>query len=170
MTGLGLMLYISFRQPSTLLLLLVVSMKRIVDGEMQTTTLLALYCLTCDEVAHVYHVSKFTDILARLHPLEERLCLFIEQVETVPCTFQSEVTSHDAHIVAHYLSHFLHALRDEHFLLIGQGALVVPLRHMHIEVIFINVCQTVLCSRIGIYHSLDERVACQTVASVKSCA
>lgn len=58
----GFNVYISFRQPSTLLLLLVVSMKRIVDGEMQTTTLLALYSLTGDEVAHVYHIAQLAQL------------------------------------------------------------------------------------------------------------
>ncbi len=102
-------------------LFLVVSVNRIVDGVVETTALLALDSHAGDEITYVDHVAKLAKLLAHLHTLEEVLGLLIEQVETVPGTLQSEVASHDAHIVAHAFAHFLDALGDEHLLLVGHA-------------------------------------------------
>ena len=135
---------------------------------MQSAALLALDGLSCDEVAHVNHVAQLADVAARLYALEELLGLLVEQVETVPRTLQAQVGAHDAHVVGHYLAHLLHALRDEHLLLVGHRALVVPLRHLLVEVVLVYVLQRVLGSSVGVHHSLDERVARQSVAAVQT--
>ena len=145
-------------------------MQRIVDGEMKTTTLLTLYRLTRDEIAHVNHVAEFADIATCLHTLEEILCLLIEHVETVPRSLESEVTTHDTNIVGHYLAHFLHTLRNEHLLFVGHSSFVIPLGYLVVEVVKVNMLNGVLCCSIGINNSLDERVASQTIATMKSCA
>ena len=51
---------------------------------------------------------------------------------------------------------------------VGQRTLVVPCRHFVVEVVFIHVLDAVLGSGVGIYHSLDERVASQAVATMQT--
>ena len=79
-------------------------MNRVVDGIVKTTALLALDSHTGDEIAHVDHVAELAELLAYLYTLEEILGLFVEKVETVPGTLQTEIAAHDAYIVAHALS------------------------------------------------------------------
>ena len=78
-----------FREGASLLL--VMRMLGIVDGVVQTTTLLALQCLTGDEIAHIYHVTQFANVFCRLHTLEEFFCLLVQQVEA-RCRRRSERT------------------------------------------------------------------------------
>ena len=135
---------------------------------MQASALLAFNGLPGDEIAHIDHVSQFTDITTGLDAFEQSFGFFIEHIQTVPGTLKSQVASHNAHIIAHHLSHFLHALSDEHFFLVGHRALIIPFRNIFVEHIFADMLQTVFCCRIGIDHSLDERIAGQTVAAMQT--
>ena len=63
----------------------------IVGGEVQSTALLPFDGPACDKIAHIDHVTEFTDILTGLDALEELLCLFIERIQTYPGTFQTEI-------------------------------------------------------------------------------
>ena len=54
-----LIIYIKVR---AILLLLVVGVQRIVGCEMQTSALFALQCPTGDEIAHIDHISQFTNV------------------------------------------------------------------------------------------------------------
>ena len=137
---------------------------------MKTATFLALDGHTGDEITYIDHVAQLAEILAYLHTLEEVFCLFIQQVETIPGTLQAQVTSHDSHIVAHAFAHFLDALGDEHLLFIGHGTLIIPCRHLVVEVVFIHMLNTVLGCCICINDGLDEGVARQTVAAMKTSA
>ena len=137
-------------------LFLVVSVDGVVSGEVETTALLALQSPAGDEVADVDHVTQFTDVLRSLDALEEALGLFVEHIETIPCSVQTQVTANDADIVGHNLVHLLHGLRDEHLLLVGHRAIVVPLRHFLVEIVEVNVLQRVLGGSVGIDDGLDE--------------
>ena len=143
-------------------------MNRVVDGIVKTTALLALYCHAGDKIAHVDHIAELAEILAYLDTLEEILGLFVEKVETVPGTLQTEVAANDAYIVAHAFAYFLDALGNQNLLFVGHGTLVVPCRNLLVEIIFIYMLQTVLGSCLGINHSLDERVAGKTVATMQT--
>ena len=143
-------------------------MNRVVDGVVETTALLALDSHASDEITYVDHVAKLAKLLAHLDTLEEILGLFVKKVETVPGTLQTEVAANDAHIVAHAFAHPLNALGNQYLLLVGQGTLVVPGRNLLVEIIFIYMLQTVLGSSLGINHSLDERVAGKTVATMQT--
>ena len=143
-------------------------MNRVVDSIVKTTTLLAFYCHAGDEIAHVDHIAELAEILAHLDTLEEILGLFVEKVEAVPGTLQSEVATNDTYIVAHAFAHFLDALGNQNLLFVGHGTLVVPCRNLLVEIIFIYMLQTVLGSCLGINHSLDERVAGKAVATMQT--
>ncbi len=143
---------------------------RIVCGIVQASAFLSLNSPAGDEICCVNHIAELADVSCGLDALEEFLCLLVKHVETSPCSLQTEVGAHYAHIVRHYLAYLLHALRDEHLLLIGHGTFVVPLRHESVEVILINMLQGVTCSGVGIYHSLNERVAGKTVSAMETCA
>ena len=145
-------------------------MNRVVDGVVKTTALLALDSHTGDEVTHIDHVAELAEFLAYLDTLEEILGLFVKKVEAVPGTLQSEVATNDTYIVAHAFAYFLDALGNQYLLLVGHSTLVVPGRNLLIEIIFIYMLQTVLGSRLGINHGLDERVAGKTVATMQTCA
>ena len=123
------------------ILSLVVGMVRIVGSEVESATLLALYCPASYEITYVYHVTQFTDILARLDALEEGFCLFIQRVEAYPCSLESQVAPDNADIVGHDSAYLMHTLCDEHLLFVGHGALVVPLRYQRVEVIFVDVVE-----------------------------
>ena len=149
-------------------LFLVVSMNRVVDGIVKTTALLALDSHTGDEVTYIDHVAELAEILAHLDTLEEILGLFVKKVEAVPGTLQAKVAANNAYVVTHAFAHFLDALGNQYLLLVGHGTLVVPCRNLLIEIIFIYMLQTVLGSSLGINHSLDERVAGKTVATMQT--
>ena len=149
-------------------LFLIVSVDRVVDGIVKTTALLALDSHTGDEVTYIDHVAELAEILANLYTLEEILGLFVKKVEAVPGTLQTEVATNDTYVVAHTFANFLDALGNQYLLFVGQGTLVVPGRNLLIEVVFIYMLQTVLGSSLGINHSLDERVAGKTVATMQT--
>jgi len=62
----------------------------------------------------------------------------------------------DADVVGHDLVDLLDALRDKHLLLVGHRALVVPLGHLLVEIVEVDVLQGVAGGRLGIDHRLDE--------------
>ena len=70
----------------SLFIFLVVSMNRVVDGVVETTALLALYCHAGDEITHVDHVAELAELLAHLDTLEEIFGLFVKKVEAIPGT------------------------------------------------------------------------------------
>ena len=83
---------------------------------------------------------------------------------------QSKVGTHNTHVVRHNLIHLLHRLCYQHLLLVGHRTLVIPLRHLFIIVIQINMCQRVLRSSIGIDNRFNERVRSQSVTAMQTCA
>ena len=143
-------------------------MNRVVDGIVETTALLAFYRHAGDEITHVNHVAELAEFLAYLYTLEEIFCLFVEKVETVPCSLQTEVAAHDAYIVAHAFAHLFHALCNQHLLFVGQSTFIIPCWYLLIEVVLIYMFNTVLGSSLGINHSLDERVAGKTVTAMQT--
>ncbi len=143
-------------------------MNRIVDGIVETTALLAFYRHAGDEITHVDHVAELAEFLAYLYTLEEVFCLFVEKIETVPCSFQTEVTAHDTYIVAHAFANLFHALSNQPLLFVGQSTFIVPCWYLLVEVVLIYMFNTVLGSSLGINHSLDERVAGKTVAAMQT--
>ena len=143
-------------------------MNRVVDGIVETTALLAFYRHAGDEITHVDHVAELAEFLAYLYTLEEILGLFVEKVETVPCSLQTEIAAHDAYIVAHAFANLFHALCNQHLLFVGQSTFIIPCWYLLIEVVFIYMFNTVLGSSLGINHSLDERVAGKTVTAMQT--
>ena len=118
-----------------LLLFLIVCVRRIVDGVMQSATLLTLQGEAGDEVAHVNHVAELTDILRRFYTFEEVLSFFVKGIKAHPGTMQAQVGTDDAHIVGHNLAHLLDTLRDKHLFFIGQRTLIIPFRHLIVEIV-----------------------------------
>ena len=53
-------------------------------------------------------------------------------------------------------------------LLIGERTFIVPLRHLVVEVIVVDMLNAMLGSGVGIDDSLDKRVAGQSVATMQS--
>ena len=96
--------------------------------------------------------------------------LLKEKIQSFPGAVQAKVATHNAHIGGHYLVHLLLVLCNEHLLLVGQCALVVPLGYVVVELVSVHHLYRMLCCGIGIHYGLYQRVACQTVASVQSCA
>ena len=143
-------------------------MNRVVDGIVETTALLAFYRHAGDEITHVDHVAELAEFLAYLYTLEEVFCLFVEKIEAVPCSLQTEVAAHDAYIVAHAFAHLFHALCNQHLLFVGQSTFIVPCWYLLIEVVFIYMLDAVLGSSLGINHSRDERVAGKTVPAMQT--
>ena len=143
-------------------------MNRVVDGIVETTALLAFYRHAGDEITHVDHVAELAEFLAYLYTLEEVFCLFVEKIEAVPCSLQTEIAAHDAYIVAHAFAHLFHALCNQHLLFVGQSTFIIPCWYLLIEVVLIYMFNTVLGSSLGINHSLDERVAGKTVTAMQT--
>ena len=133
-------------------------MKRIIVGIVETTTLLALNGPTGDEVADIDHVTQFTDVLAGFHTLEQGFGLFVQQVETVPGSLQAQVAAYDADIIGHDLTDFLDTLRDEHMLLVGKGALIIPFGNAGVVGLFIDMLQGMTGSGFGINDGFNQRV------------
>ena len=150
------------------LTLFVVSVQRIVCGEVQATALLALQGPAGNKVAHVNHVAQFADVAGGTDALKEAFRLFVEHVQTVPGPVQAQVAADDAHVVGHNLVDLLDTLGNQHLLLVGHGSLVVPFWYPFVEVVQVDVCQGVLGGSVGIDDGLDERVGSQTVAAVQT--
>ena len=132
------------------ILYLIVGVDGIVGSEVEAATLLALQGPAGDEITHIDHIAQFTDVLRSFDALEEALCLLIKHVETIPSTMEAQVGTHDADIVRHDLVDFLDALGDEHLLLIGHRALIVPLRHLCVVVVEIDMGDGVFGCSVGI--------------------
>ena len=131
---------------------------RVVDGVVEASRLVALHCLTHNQVAHIYYIAQLANLSTHLARLEELLGLLIENVESVPGAVQTQIAADYSHVCAHDFAHFLGTLRDEHHLLGVLRALVVPLGDILAEGVLVDVLHAVLCSCIGIYNSLNERV------------
>ena len=69
---------------------------------------------------------------------------------------QTKVAADNAYIGAHNLIHLLHVLCNEHFLLVGQCAFVVPFGNTFVEIILVYDLQGMLCCSVGIDNCLDE--------------
>ena len=69
---------------------------------------------------------------------------------------QTQVAAYDTHVVGHNLVHLANTLRDEHLLLIGHRAFVVPFWHLVVPVVQIHMLQRILGGSVGIDDSLDE--------------
>ena len=140
----------------------------IVYRVVQTAALLALHGLAGDQVAHVDHVAQFAYLLIGLHALEEVFGLFVEQVQTFPRTTQTQVAAYDAYVGGHDLAHLAHVLCDQHALFVRERTLVVPFGHRLVPIVCIYHAQAVTRCRVGIYHSLYQRVAGQSVAAMQA--
>lgn len=70
---------------------------RIVDGVMQSTAFLAFHSLTGNKVTHVYHVTKFAYFTRSFYTLKQTFCLFVQYIQTVPSTNQTDLTSSMRH-------------------------------------------------------------------------
>lgn len=81
------------------MILAIEGMARIVDCVVQATALLAIECLTHDEIAHIDHVAQLANIASGLHTLIEVFGFFKNQVKSIPSSLESQVTTHNAHIV-----------------------------------------------------------------------
>lgn len=71
----------------------------IISGEMKSTAFLSLDGKASDEVSHIDHIAKLADVLCSLYTLEELFGFFVKNVQTGPCSAQTEVRTHDAYIV-----------------------------------------------------------------------
>ena len=67
------------------LIFLIIGMQRIVGSEVESSTFLAFYGPSGDEVSHVDHVSQFSDISTGFHSFKEVLCFLVEHIKSVPC-------------------------------------------------------------------------------------
>ena len=82
---------------------------------------------------------------------------------------QTQVAAYNTDVVGHNLVHLADTLRDEHFLLVGHRAFVVPFRHLVVPVVQIHMLQRILGGSVGIDDGLDKRIRRQTVTAVQSC-
>ena len=94
---------------------------------MAAAAFLALHGLAHDDVASVDHIAKFADIHIDLRAEEELLGLFVEDVETGPCTLQTEFGADDADVGLHDLLYFGLRVGDEVKFLLTYGASIDPI-------------------------------------------
>ena len=119
---------------------------------MQSAAFFAFHRLTHNQIAHIHHITQFANLSGRYTAFEQAFSLFVDNIESVPSTFQTEVTADDAYVCTHNLIHFLHTLRNEHHFFRRAGSFVIPFGNIFIIRILINRLQTVLGGSVGIYH------------------
>lgn len=141
---------------------------RIVYRIVQSAAFLALHGLAGNQVSYVNHVAQFAKLAGGLAALEQFFRLLVKNIQAVPCAGQAGVAADDAYIGFHNLVHFLHALRNEHTLFVGDGALVVPFGDVFVEIITFQYAQRMLGGCIGINYRFNQRVGSQAVAAVKT--
>ena len=105
---------------------------------MQSATLLTLHCLTHNQITHIHHITQFADFSGRYATFEQAFSLFVDNIESVPGTFQTEVAADNTYIRTHNLVHFLHTLRNEHHFFRRTGSFVIPFGNIFIIRILID--------------------------------
>ena len=123
---------------------------------MQSAALFTLDGLTRNQITHINHVAQLANLARSYRTFEKAFGLFVKQVETVPCPFQAEIRTDNAHIRAHDLAHLFRALRDEHHFFREARSFVVPFRNMLFIRERIDNAQAMFRRRIGIDHRLDQ--------------
>ena len=118
---------------------------------MQSAAFLAFHCLAHNQIADIHHIAQFTDFSGSDTTFEQAFSLFVDNVQSVPGTFQAKVAADNTYIRTHNLVHFFHTLRDEHHFFRRTGSFIVPFGNIFIIRILIDHLQTVLGGSVGIY-------------------
>ena len=137
---------------------------------MQTPTLLAFHRLASDQITDIDHVTQLAYLLIGLDAFEQIFGLFVQQIQTFPCTAQTQIRTHDTDICGHDLSYFLHILRNQYPFFVTERSLIVPCRDLGVEVVLVDHAEAVFGSRVGIDHGFNQTVRCQTVTTMQTCA
>ena len=137
---------------------------------MQASTLFAFHSLFCDEITHIDHVAQFAQLAGSFATLEQPFGFFIEDVQSVPCTYQPGITADNANVCFHDLVNFLHTLGNQYTFFIGDGSFVVPFGDIFVKVITFQYTERMFGGSVGIDNRFYQRVGSQTVASVQTCA
>ena len=137
---------------------------------MQASTLFTFHSLFCDEITHIDHVAQFAQLAGSLATLEQPFGFFIEDVQSVPCTYQPGITADNTNVCFHDLVNFLHTLGNQYTFFIGDGSFVVPFGDIFVKVITFQYTERMFGGSVGIYNRFYQRVGSQTVASVQTCA
>ena len=133
----------------------------------QAARFFALQCLAGNQITHIDHIAQFADVFCCLHAFEQVFGLLVEQIQSLPCTAQTQVATHNTHIGGHHLTDLAHVLRDKHMLLVSHGTFVVPVGDILVEIVVFNHTERVFGCRIGINNCLDEGVTCQRLPPCK---
>ena len=81
---------------------------------MQSAAFLAFHCLAHNQIADIHHIAQFTDFSGSDTTFEQAFSLFVDNVQSVPGTFQAKVAADNTYLRTLNLIHFLHALCDEY--------------------------------------------------------
>ncbi len=74
---------------------------------MQADRFATSHCLTNDEITYIDKVTQFAEAYCNLGSLEQVLGFAVQNFQTVESTFESQIGTHNANIVAHNLLQLL---------------------------------------------------------------
>ena len=135
---------------------------------MQAPRFLAFESLPHHEICDVDYVAELAQLTCRLGTAEEVFGLAIEDIKTIPRTFQTQITAYDTDIRAHDGIYLAFALSDKHHFVRMFGAFIVPVGHIVAQIIATDKAFGMTFGRISVYHSLYKRIGGKTVTAVKT--
>ena len=140
----------------------------VVEGVVEAAALLAGHGVAHDEVADVDEVAELADFRIQDGLLVEFLGLAVEDLETVEGALQTQVGTHDADIAAHDGLQLLALLRDEHHLLVEDGAFAVPVGHVVADLDARQVFDSPDTGTVREDQSFEQGIGRQTVGTVQT--
>ena len=76
---------------------------RIIYRVMQSAAFLAFHCLAHNQIADIHHIAQFTDFSGSDTTFEQAFSLFVDNVQSVPGTFQAKVAADNTYIRTYVL-------------------------------------------------------------------
>ena len=83
---------------------------------MQSAAFFAFHCLTHNQISYVDHITQFANLSGGYAAFEQAFSFFVNDIQSVPGTFQTKVAADTTYLSTHNLVDFLHALRDQYHL------------------------------------------------------
>ena len=129
---------------------------RIVNRVMKPSALFSFHCLTSNQVTYINHVTELANLSGSLYTFKQAFCFFIENIQTVPCTHQTEVASYNTYIRLHNLIDFFHTLCNQNSFFVADSAFCIPFRNIFVEIVTVEYTKCVFSGRIRINNGFYQ--------------
>ena len=108
---------------------------------MKPSALFSFHGLTGNQVTYVNHVTELTNLSGSFYTFEQTFCFFVQNVQTVPGTYHTQVAPNDTYLGFHDLVHLFHTLGNQDTFFIADGTFCIPFRNIFIEIVTVEYAE-----------------------------